>query len=213
MGRAQEDWSRLAGWRRKRTITEQTMTQDGGKEQRGKRTRTFAEKVLAQPWGRDQGREETLRITEQTTAKPSSNEPRWKQWAKKKKKYRRIGQRVSQVPTSPTGKQNETGNQGTENIVPEAGTQQNGRETMGSGGPNNMVMTGGMGGYGRMMDPMSMGMMGMGSMGNGNGLWHDDGHGNGISCNDGTCDDKSSNHFDWYCSERNSKGSRRRGTT
>ncbi|KAL1480280.1 hypothetical protein MTO96_051167 [Rhipicephalus appendiculatus] len=61
------------------------------------------------------------------------NEPRWKQWAQKKKKHRRIGQRVSQVPTSPTGKQNETGNQGTENIVPEAGTQQNGRETVGKG--------------------------------------------------------------------------------
>ncbi|XP_049266909.1 uncharacterized protein LOC119374714 isoform X3 [Rhipicephalus sanguineus] len=177
MGRAQEDWSRLAGWGGKRTLTEQTMPQAEVKEQR---------------------RHETLRITYQTTTQPSAkpsrgptrligkpggyyvgNQPRWKQW--QRRKQRRPGQRISQMPTSPAGNHSETGMEGNENMLPEAGTLHNGSVAMGSGGTNNMEMTGGMGGYGRMMDPVSAGMMGMGSMGMGMGYGMTMGMGMGLT--------------------------------
>uniref|UniRef100_A0A224YER1 Uncharacterized protein n=1 Tax=Rhipicephalus zambeziensis TaxID=60191 RepID=A0A224YER1_9ACAR len=52
---------------------------------------------------------------------------------------------------------------------------------MGPRGTNNLGMTGRMGGYGGMMDPMSIGMMGMGSMGMGMGYGMTMGMGMGLA--------------------------------
>ncbi|XP_075723538.1 uncharacterized protein LOC119167862 [Rhipicephalus microplus] len=189
MGRAQEDLSRLAGWRGKHRQEDSTVSEAGEKKQRVRGTRTLVDKVLAKPWGKkDHGREETLRITYEGTREPSTkqsrgprhlvgkpggyyvgNEPRWKLWKQYKKRGRQ-GQRTSLTPTGPAGKENETGIDGHGNILPETGIGPKEGVSTASGGTNNMKMAGGMGGYGGMMDPMSVGMMGSMGMGVGYGM-------------------------------------------